>query len=226
MVASEFNVAVEDVEIRNGAFTNRRTGQVYIGLQDLAGESEEFVYEAHYDAPSTKPPAAHSPSYPVLGEAPLHFAYDFAGQVVILAVHEETGRIRVIKLICAQDVGVPLIRRNVIGQIEGAAVQGLGYALSEQFEVQNAVPKSLRLKDMGLLRFRDIPEIQPIIVEDPHPKGPFGAKGMGELAITPTAPAVANAIHDAVGVWINSLPITQEKILAALQASKARGKGE
>ena len=226
MVASEFNVAVEDVEIRNGAFTNCRTGQVYIGLQDLAGESEEFVYEAHYDAPQTKPPAAHSPSYPVPGEAPLHFAYDFAGQVVILAVHEETGRIRVIKLICAQDVGVPLIRRNVIGQIEGAAVQGLGYALSEQFEVENAVPKSLRLKDMGLLRFRDIPEIQPIIVEDPHPKGPFGAKGMGELAITPTAPAVANAIHDAVGVWINSLPITQEKILAALQASKASGKGE
>ena len=127
---------------------------------------------------------------------------------------------RVLKLISAQDVGVPLIRKNVIGQMEGAAVQGLGYALSEQFEVQDGVPKSLKLKDMGLLRFRDIPEIQPIMVEDPHPKGPFGAKGMGELAITPTAPAVANAVHDAVGVWINTLPITAEKIRAALNEKK------
>lgn len=219
-VADEFNVAMEDLEIREGSFTNSRTGQCYIGLQELASGTEEFAFEAHYDAPPTKPPAAHSDSYPEPGEVPLHFAYDFAGQVVMLAVHEETGRIRVLKLITAQDVGVPLIRRNVIGQMEGAAVQGLGYALSEQFAVEDGFPKSLRLKDMGLLRFRDIPEIQPIIVEDPHPKGPFGAKGMGELAITPTAPAVANAVHDAVGVWINSLPITQEKILAALKEKK------
>ena len=153
---------------------------------------------------------------------PLHFAYDFAGQVVMVAVNEETGAIRPLRLITAQDVGVPLIRKNVIGQMEGAAVQGLGYALSEQFEVEDGIPKSLKLKDMGLLRFRDIPEIRPIIVEDPHPKGPFGAKGMGELAITPTAPAVANAVHDAVGVWINSLPITSEKILAALKEKKIK----
>jgi CO/xanthine dehydrogenase Mo-binding subunit len=219
-VASEFNVPAEDLEIRQGVFTNRNSGQAYIRLQELAKGGEEFAFETRYDAPPTQPPAAHSPAYPLPGATPLHFAYDFAGQVVMLAVHEETGRIRVIKLITAQDVGVPLIRRNVIGQMEGAAVQGLGYALSEQFEVENALPKSLRLKDMGLLRFRDIPEIQPIIVEDPHPKGPFGAKGMGELAITPTAPAVANAVHDAVGIWINSLPITPEKILAALREKK------
>lgn len=215
-VSDEFNVPAADLEIREGAFVNTKTGQVYISLLELAGGTEIFDVETRYHAPRTLPPAAHSAAYPEPPEAPLHFAYDFAGQVVMVAVHEETGRIRVLRLIAAQDVGVPLIRRNVIGQIEGAAVQGLGYALSEQFVVENAIPKSLRLKDMGLLRFRDIPVIQPIIVEDPHPKGPFGAKGMGELAITPTAPAVANAVHDAVGVWINSLPVTQEKIRAAL----------
>ncbi len=68
------------------------------------------------------------------------------------------------------------------------------------------------------MRFRDLPEIVAIpVVDPPHPKGPFGAKGMGELAITPTAPAVVNAIHDAVGVWIRDLPATKEKILSAIR---------
>ena len=75
------------------------------------------------------------------------------------------------------------------------------------------------MKDLGLLRFRDIPEIIPIPITDPHPKGPFGAKGMGELALTPTAPAVVNAIHDAVGVWVTELPVTKEKLLAAIQSN-------
>ena len=222
IVSSEFNVSKADLEIKDGSFVNRQTGQQYISLQELAGGAEEIAFEARYDAPPTMPPAEHSPAYPEPGGVPLHFAYDFAGQVVMVAVNEETGAIRPLRLITAQDVGVPLIRKNVIGQMEGAAVQGLGYALSEQFEVEDGIPKSLKLKDMGLLRFRDIPEIRPIIVEDPHPKGPFGAKGMGELAITPTAPAVANAVHDAVGVWINSLPITSEKILAALKEKKIK----
>ncbi len=219
-VAGEYNVPVEELEICNDVFRNTRTGQTYISLKELAQGSEEFAFEAHYQAPRTQPPSAHSEAYPVKSEAPLHFAYDFGAQAVQLAVNVNNGHVRVIKLISAQDVGLPLIRRNVIGQMEGAAVQGLGYALTEQFEVENGNPKSLHLKDMGLLRFRNIPEIQTIMVEEAHPKGPFGAKGMGELALSPTAPAVANAIHDAVGVWINSLPITPEKILAALKQSE------
>jgi CO/xanthine dehydrogenase Mo-binding subunit len=125
--------------------------------------------------------------------------------------------VRVIKVIAAHDVGLPISRRNVIGQIEGAVIQGIGYALSESFPVQDGVPQISKFKDLGLLRFRDVPQIEPIIVEDAHPKGPFGAKGMGELTITPTAPAIVNAIHDAVGVWVNSLPVTREKLLEAIQ---------
>ena len=73
------------------------------------------------------------------------------------------------------------------------------------------------MKDLGLLRFRDVPEIVAIPVTDPHPRGPLGAKGMGELAITPTAPAVINAIHDAIGVWIHEIPATPERILEAIR---------
>ncbi|HZD56022.1 MAG TPA: molybdopterin cofactor-binding domain-containing protein, partial [Anaerolineales bacterium] len=136
---------------------------------------------------------------------------------------EETGKVRVLKLIAAHDVGLPINLRGVIGQIEGAVVQGLGYALSESFVTEDGIPQTLKFKDLGLLRLRDLPAIEPIVIEDPHPDGPYGAKGMGELALSPAAPAVANAIHDAIGVWINDLPITSEKVLQALQSKKIRG---
>jgi len=216
-LSQEFAVSPDDLVIQNGAFVHKETGRQYITLKELAQSGERFEYESKYEAPKTQPPLPYSTSYPEVPEAPMHFAYDFGAQAVMVAVNENTGEVRVLKLIAAHDSGTPLIYKNVIGQIEGAAVQGLGYALSERFEMEQAAPKSLRFKDLGLLRFRDIPEIVPIVVDTPHPKGPFGAKGMGELALTPTAPAVANAVFDAVGVWIKDLPITQEKILDALQ---------
>ena len=215
-VSEEFGVAENDLEIRDGIFINKGSGRTYINLKDLAKGETKFEFESHYDAPTTQPPPAHSEPWPTKSEAPLHFAYDFGAQAAIVAVNEETGQVRVIKLIAAHDVGAPLIRRNVIGQLEGAAIQGLGYALTESFPMVDGLPQITKFKDLGLPRFRDIPEIQAIIVEDPHPKGPFGAKGMGELALSPTAPAIANAVHDAVGVWINELPITAEKVLAAM----------
>jgi CO/xanthine dehydrogenase Mo-binding subunit len=119
-------------------------------------------------------------------------------------------------VIAAHDCGEPLIYQNVVGQIEGAVVQGLGYALSESYQIEKGIPKSNQLRDLGLWRFNQLPEIIPIVVVDPHPEGPFGAKGVGELALTPTAPAVINAIHDAVGVWIHALPAREESIRKAL----------
>lgn len=85
------------------------------------------------------------------------------------------------KIIAAHDCGEPLIYQNVVGQIEGTVVQGLGYALRESYQIEKGIPKSKQLKDLGLLRFNQIPEIIPIVVVDPHPEGPFGAKGVGEL---------------------------------------------
>lgn len=222
VVSSEFNTAPQDLVIKNGKFYNINSGQEYISLIVLAGGDQTFAYEDEYNAPVTQPPAEYIPSYPDLPKAPLHFAYDFGAQAAILTVNEETGAVKVHKVISAHDSGEPIILKNVIGQIEGAVVQGLGYALSESYEIKNGIPESLRLRDMGLLRFRDLPEIVPIPITDPHPKGPFGAKGMGELAITPTAPAVVNAIHDAVGVWIRELPATQERIYNALQEKRAK----
>ncbi len=223
-VAEEFSVPVEDLEIRDGKFVHRESGREYISLKDLAQSGARFECERFYDAPATQPIpdwSAEKPGAPP--EAPLHFAYGYGAQAAVVAVNEKTGAVRVLKLIAAHDVGRSINRRGVIGQIEGAAVQGLGYALSEEFPTENGVPKVTRFKDLGLLRLRDLPEIQPIIIEDPHPLGPYGAKGMGELAISPPAPAIANAIHDAVGVWVNQLPITQARVFEALQAKNAKG---
>lgn len=217
-VASEFQVAQEKLIIKDGKFINSETGREYISLENLASGETEFTYEARYDAPQTQPPPDHVETHPEVPKAPLHFAYDFGAQAVILSVNETSGVVQVHKVIAAHDSGTPIIYKNVIGQLEGAVIQGLGYALSEVYQIEEGIPKSTSLRDLGLLRFRDLPEIVAIPITDPHPKGPMGAKGMGELAITPTAPAVVNAIHDALGVWVHELPATKERILGAINA--------
>lgn len=218
-VSEEFGVPVEDLALRERAFVQLSSGRRLIDLQTLAASGPRFEARITYDPPTTADQPGYSPAQPTEKRPPLHFAYDYGVQAALVAVQPETGAVRVLKVIAAHDVGRTISRRNVIGQIEGAIVQGLGYALSESFVVENGLPKTLKFKDLGLLRFRDLPEIEPIIIEDPHVLGPFGAKGMGELTISPTAPAVVNAIHDAVGVWMTELPVTPEKLLAALRAA-------
>ena len=105
----------------------------------------------------------------------------------------------------------------MIGQLDGAAIHGMGYGLSESFEFENSIPKSLKLKDLGLPRFRDLPEIVAIPITDPHPKGPCGSQARAHMAIPPAAPAIVNAIHDAVGVWMRELPVTKKRLLEAIQ---------
>jgi len=223
-VSSEFAIPNDRLGIQDGAFIDKETGNEIIKLTTLASSPQMFKFWADYEAPETQVPAEIIPANPDVPEAPLHFAYDFGAQAAIVSVNSETGEVKVHKIIAAHDSGEPIIYKNVIGQIEGAVVQGLGYALSEKFEIEDGIPKSTRLRDLGLLRFRDIPEIIPIPITDPHPKGPFGAKGMGELALSPTAPAVINAIHDAVGVWVRELPATKDRVKEAIERKAGKHK--
>lgn len=220
IVATEFNIRSEDLIITDGFFIDSSRGKKLISICDVAATYDNLYYEYTYYAPKTLPLTSYIEAYPKRNEAHLHFAYDYGAQAAIVGVNKTTGEVRLIKIIAAHDCGTALSRRNVIGQIEGAVVQGIGYALSESFPVENGYPKYNKLKDLGLLRFSDIPEIEAIIIEDPHPLGPYGAKGVGELAIAPTAPAIAIAIHNAAGIWLNELPMTQEKILNALQSKR------
>lgn len=219
-ISSEFKINEDDIELVDGVFTCRSTRQPLITLTELANGNDIFSENANYDAPTTNRVPGEIESWPTSESSShvLHFAYDFGAQAAMVAVNTETGAFRILKIIAAHDVGKAISMRNTIGQLEGATVQGLGFATSESYRVKDGIPLTTKFSDLGLYRLNNIPEIQAILVEEPHELGPLGAKGMGELAISPTSPAVANAIHDATGIWIEELPITQEKILAALKA--------
>jgi CO/xanthine dehydrogenase Mo-binding subunit len=142
--------------------------------------------------------------------------YGFGAQMAEVEVDTETGRVRVLHLACANDVGRALNPMAVEGQIEGGAQMGLGYALSEELLVRDGRVLNPHFQDYRLFTAADMPQIDTIIVETEDPDGPFGAKGVGEMGGTPTAAAVANAIYDAVGVRLTELPMTPERVLAAL----------
>jgi CO/xanthine dehydrogenase Mo-binding subunit len=154
------------------------------------------------------------------------FVYGFAATFAEVAVDVELGRVRVLRLISAHDVGRAINPLIVEGQIEGGVAQGLGYALSEGLVYD---PKTGGLLNQWFLDLRtpsslDLPDVEPIILElaDGDPSHPFGAKGCSEIPLVGVAPAVANAIYNAVGVRMTELPITPDRLLAAL-AQAGRG---
>ncbi len=142
-------------------------------------------------------------------------------------VDRETGQVRVVRYATAADVGKALNPLFCKQQLRGGAITGIGQALLEQLVYQDGLLINPNFLDYNLPSFLDIPEeIIPILVERPHPEGPFGAKGLGETALIPAPPAIANAIEDAVGVRIRDLPITPEKVFLALQRKREKQIGQ
>jgi CO/xanthine dehydrogenase Mo-binding subunit len=141
----------------------------------------------------------------------------FSAQVAEVEVDPDTGAITVRKFVTAHDVGTihnPLTHQ---GQIDGAIMQGVGYALMEQLVSEDGQISTLSMGEVKTPTMQDIPELVTVLVASPGGNGPYGAKTIGEQPLPPVAPAIANAIYDAVGVRIQDLPITAEKVLAALQ---------
>jgi CO/xanthine dehydrogenase Mo-binding subunit len=151
------------------------------------------------------------PLDPQTGQGVPYATYAFAAQLALVSVDVLTGEVSVEKIVAAHDVGKALHPENVNGQICGGVAMGLGFALMEEFEPG----KTLSMKDYHIPTCADMPEVVPIIVESPEPSGPFGAKGVGEPALIPTAPAILNAIADALGVRLYALPASLERVLAA-----------
>jgi xanthine dehydrogenase molybdenum-binding subunit len=152
------------------------------------------------------------------GQTPLTAAPTSAAQFAEVEVDMETGQVRVLRLVAVQDVGRAINPTIVEGQIQGAAHQGLGYALSEALVVDSSTGAALTgsYMDYRLLTVADGPLVEAIMVEHPDPTGPFGAKGVGEPSIIVTAPAVANAIRHATGASVTRLPMTPEAVHQAI----------
>jgi 4-hydroxybenzoyl-CoA reductase subunit alpha len=144
--------------------------------------------------------------------------YSFMTQAAEVEVNLQTGRVKLLKMVTAHDCGRPINPMLVEGQLEGSVVGGMGQALYEDVIVEKGQVMNPSFLDYGFPTFLEMPQIEAIEVETDDPIGPFGAKEAGEGTQLSPAPAIVNAIYDAIGVDFMDLPITTEKILAALEA--------
>ena len=140
----------------------------------------------------------------------------FCAQVAEVEVDPETGAVKLQKFVTAHDVGTIHNPMTHQGQIDGAVIQGVGFALMEELLSEEGRISTLSMGDVKTPNIQDIPELVTVLVDSPGGNGPFGAKTIGEQPLPPVAPAIANAVFDAVGVRILDLPITSEKVFAAL----------
>jgi CO/xanthine dehydrogenase Mo-binding subunit len=139
----------------------------------------------------------------------------YCAQVAEVEVDPDTGQVTVHRIITAHDVGTIINPLDHQGQIDGAVMQGLGYALMEGLHAEEGRITTLSLGEAKIPTMQDIPALVTVLVESPGGEGPYQGKAIGENPISPVAPAIANAVYDAVGVRIQDLPITAEKVLLA-----------
>ena len=190
---------------------NAIKGAAEAALAKWNAEERPAVAEFKYLAPKT------TPFEPETGRATPNFAYAYSAQAVEVEVDTETGQVRVLRVVAADDVGQAINPMLVEGQIEGAVVQAQGYALLEDLKVKDGRILANQLSTYLIPTILDIPEkVESVIVEAPDPNGPWGARGVGELPFLPTAPAIAAAVHDATGVWFDEFPLTPERVLRGL----------
>jgi CO/xanthine dehydrogenase Mo-binding subunit len=152
------------------------------------------------------------------GQGDAYIVYAWASNLVKVRVDKETGEVNVLKVWTAHDIGKAINPASAEGQIEGGALQGIGYALTEDMTADgNGAIRNSEFSTYIIPTAEDQPDIIPIIVENPFPWGPYGAKGFGEQPLMGLAPAIANAVYDACGVRIRELPISPEKIWSELR---------
>jgi len=181
-----------------------------------AGE-RPAVAEYTYLAPKT------TPFDPETGYGVPNFAYGYVAEAVEVEVDTATGELRILRVVCADDVGKAVNPQNVVGQIEGGVAQAAGWAICENFVTAEGRVLTPNLSTYLIPTIADVPgRVESIIVERPDPRGPWGVRGMGEMPFIPLAPALVAAIHDATGVWFDEFPLTPERVLGGLGDSATR----
>lgn len=157
----------------------------------------------------------------VTGAGTPYGTYAFATQVAEVEVDDQTGEVTVLQVVAAHDVGQAVNPLQCEGQIEGGVLMGMGYALMEEIISDKGRVRTDSLNTYTMPTAADTPRVHALVVEDPEATGPFGAKGLGEPTLIPTAAAIANAVYNAVGVRVDRLPISPERLLAAIKAKNA-----
>lgn len=218
----------ERTPIDQGAWSSRGTHMTGHAVRKAARELADRIragervpaggvltHEASYtDTVMEAPGTSKTPNFSA--------SYTFAAHACEVEVDRATGRVRILDYVAAHDIGRAINPTMVEGQIIGGVAMGLGAVLGEELIYEAGRPVNPSYLNYPLPRAADLPRIRPILIEDPDPNGPYGAKSIGELSVIPAAAAVANAIYDAVGVRIRELPITPEKVLRALAEKERR----
>lgn len=190
---------------------NAIKGAADVALEKWHGEERPAIGRFQYKPPKT------TPFDPETGACEPNFAYGYVAEAAEVDVDIETGEIHITKIICVDDVGKAINPQMVVGQVEGALVQAAGYTLMENFIQEKGVVKTSQFSTYLIPTSLDIPDhIDSILVENPDPRGPWGARGMGEMPYIPAAPAIIAAVYDATHVWFNEFPLTPERVLDGL----------
>jgi CO/xanthine dehydrogenase Mo-binding subunit len=200
----------KDLYFENGEIKHKSKPSLSIPMREVAKRCGKVIRgEGHFDPETTR-------LDPKTGQGVPYATYAFATHLAEVEVDTETGKVKVNRVIASHDVGKAIHPKNVIGQIVGGVAMGTGFALMEEF-----IPgETTSFVNYLIPTSRDIPEVIPVLVEDEEPTGPFGAKGVGEPALIPSAPAILNAIADAIGQRIYHLPANLERVLEAIQKNK------
>lgn len=235
VVAATLNVTLDQVSIlctdsseapnagsasasRLTLMAGRAVREAALAARDKWSETEAYFAEATVQY---RPPAT-TPIDPQTGLGHPNYCYGYAAQAVEVEVNLLTGQVQVLRIISVNDVGQAINRQQVEGQIEGCLAQTLGYALLENLQVREGHILTPYFSTYLLPTILDMPyEVVPIILEEADPNGPFGARGMAEMPFVPLSPAIASAIHDAVGVWVTQLPMLPERVLQAIKQSRS-----
>ncbi len=205
IAAEMLEASPDDMELQIGKVQVKGVPEKHVTLQQIAASSMRFG--APYEPVYGRGRSAIRASSPA-----------FAAHLARVAVDPETGEVRVLDYVAAQDVGLAINPAEVEGQIYGGVVQGIGWALFEGMAYyEEGQLLTSTLMDYALPLGKDVPTITPLVVEEPSDLGPLGARGVGEPPVVPVAAAIANAIKDAIGARVSELPMTPERVLAALQ---------
>ena len=204
-IASDMlEAAATDLDIEGDKVVVRGSPTKSVALTDIAQASMQFA--GRYAPIYGRGRSANRTSSPM-----------YAAHIAKVAVDPETGEVRVLEYVAIQDVGFAINPAEVVGQIHGGVTQGIGWSLFEGLVYdENGQALTSTLMDYALPHSEDVPNYTVIFVQVPSKLGPFGSKGVGEPPVVPVAPAIANAIHDAIGVRVTQLPITPERLFEAL----------
>jgi CO/xanthine dehydrogenase Mo-binding subunit len=214
MASKKISVPIERLEAKNRLIYDRYNPGNYVHFRDVVAkcmkEGNRLIGQGWWTPPSAT-------LDPETGQGDPYFVYSYSTHMAEVIVDVQTGEVEIADYVAAYDVGKAINPKAIEGQIEGGVAMGLGYALMEESVIKDGYIQNLNLQDFLIPTMLDVPNIRPIILENENKAGPYGAKGIGEMANIPSAPAILNAIAHACGGRVRLLPADAEKVFNAIR---------